>query len=172
MELMISCRKPSIALQMAHCIWGYCSIKQTLLATLLRTLESFWMCALVSEVKRLPIFHIIPNFLHTPACVRCTWGETQREKGRGQLSTWLQLHTNGLEIDYTWHAHTQHQQGHSVQCALLMGKKRNITQRSWERKGEKCGKETSDKRNMRWKITTNINSNNKDSSNSSNDNSK
>lgn len=82
---MISCLKPSIALQMAHCIWGYCSIKQTLLATF-PTLESFRMCALVSEVKRLPIFHIIPNFLHTPACVRCTWGETQRER-EGERTT-------------------------------------------------------------------------------------
>lgn len=167
MELMISCLKPSIALQMAHCIWGYCSIKQTLLAHLLPTLESFWMCALVSEVKRLPIFHIIPNFLHTPACVRCTWGETERQRGR-QLSTWLQLHTNGLEIDYTWHAHTQHQQGHSALCAANGQKTKHHT----EKETEKCGKETSDKRNMRWKITTNINSNNKDSSNSSNDNSK
>lgn len=131
MELMISCLKPSIALQMAHCIWGYCSIKQTLLATF-STLESFRMCALVSEVKRLPIFHIIPNFLHTPACVRCTWGETERQRGR-QLSTWLQLHTNGLEIDYTWHAHTQHQQGHSALCAANGQKTKHHTETGREK---------------------------------------
>lgn len=166
MELMISCLKPSIALQMAHCIWGYCSIKQTLQAHLLPTLESFRMCALVSEVKRLPIFHIIPNFLHTPACVRCTWGKREKEEEdncrRG--CSFTQMAWKLITHDTPTHNTSRD----TLHCALLMGKKRNIT----ERKGEKCGKETSDKRNMRWKITTNINSNNKDSSNSSNDNSK
>lgn len=157
MELMISCRKPSIALQMAHCIWGYCSIKQTLLAHL----ESFRMCALVSEVKRLPIFHIIPNFLHTPACVRCTWGETEREGDNCRRGcSFTQMAWKLITHDTPTHNTSRD----TLHCALLMGKKRNIT----ERKGEKWGKETSDKRNMRWKITTNINSNNKDS----NDNSK
>lgn len=133
MELMISCLKPSIALQMAHCIWGYCSIKQTLLAHLLPTLESFWMCALVSEVKRLPIFHIIPNFLHTPACVRCTWGETEREGDNCRRGcSFTQMAWKLITHDTPTHNTSRD----TLHCALLMGKKRNITQRQGEKRKE------------------------------------
>lgn len=140
MELMISCLKPSIALQMAHCIWGYCSIKQTLLATF-PTLKSFRI-----RSQKTTNFPYNPKlFAHT--CVRSLHLRSERERERGgedncrRGCSFTQMAWKLITHDTPTHNTSRD----TLHCALLMGKKRNITQRQ----GEKCGKETSDKRNMR-----------------------